>query len=62
MFTYIQQLGVQSFIRKEAPYLGLSLVGAELFYKFHSFILESIAFLVTWYLLSWMGSNIFNRN
>jgi hypothetical protein len=31
--------------------LVLSLIIAELFYKFHSFTLEAIAFLVTWYVL-----------
>jgi len=33
----------------QAPALGVSLVCAELFYKFHSFTLECAAFLVTWY-------------
>jgi hypothetical protein len=31
--------------------LVLSLVIAELFYKFHSFTLEALAFLATWYVL-----------
>jgi hypothetical protein len=29
----------------------VSLVIAELFYKFHSFTLECLAFLATWYVL-----------
>ena len=31
--------------------LFLSLFIAELFYKFHSFTLEAVAFLATWYVL-----------
>jgi hypothetical protein len=36
---------------EQAPILAASLVIAELFYKFHSFTLECIAFLATWYVL-----------
>jgi hypothetical protein len=31
--------------------LILSLIIAEMFYKFHSFTLEAVAFLATWYVL-----------
>jgi len=31
--------------------LGVSLTVAEVFYKFHSFTLEALAFLATWYAL-----------
>ncbi|MGH2404334.1 MAG: hypothetical protein ACRDGN_07695 [bacterium] len=31
--------------------LGVSLAVAEVFYKFHSFTLEALAFLATWYAL-----------
>lgn len=33
------------------PALAASMVIAEVFYKFHSFTLECLAFLGTWYLL-----------
>lgn len=33
----------------DATTLGVSLVIAEFFYKFHSFTLEALAFLATWY-------------
>ena len=39
---------------RELPALGIALLIAELFYKFHSFILECAAFLATWYCLSWL--------
>jgi hypothetical protein len=34
------------------PTLVASLVIAELFYKFHSFILEAVAMLATWWILN----------
>jgi hypothetical protein len=35
----------------QAPALVLSFVLAELFYKFHSFTLECLAFLATWFVI-----------
>jgi len=34
------------------PSLVISLVIAEMFYKFHSFILEAVAMLATWWILA----------
>lgn len=36
---------------KQLPSLSLSVIIAELFYKFHSFTLECIAFLATWFVI-----------
>jgi hypothetical protein len=36
---------------EQVPALGLSFIIAELFYKFHSFTLECMAFLGTWYVI-----------
>lgn len=35
----------------DAATLGSALVIADLFYKFHQFTLEAVAFLATWYVL-----------
>jgi hypothetical protein len=51
MYTLIRSLSLRSFVFEQAPTIGISLVIAELLYKFHSFILECIAFLATWYVL-----------
>ncbi|MGH9766233.1 MAG: hypothetical protein ACREAB_02260 [Blastocatellia bacterium] len=42
----------------EASSLTLSIVTAELFYKFHSFTLECLAFLATWYAVSYLASRV----
>ena len=38
---------------KRTPGLVAALLIAEFFYKFHSFTLECVAFLVTWSVLDW---------
>jgi len=48
-------------LTREAPALGVSLLLAEIFYRFHSFSLECIAFLLTWAALSWVQARVFGR-
>jgi len=52
MHTLIQKLGLVESLRAELPWLMVSMLFAEFFYKFHSFTLECAAFLATWYALS----------
>jgi hypothetical protein len=49
MFTLLRQVGLRAVLFKESPALIISMVIAEMFYKFHSFTLECLAFLGTWY-------------
>ena len=51
MYKAIQTLGLKAFLSREVPFALIALFTAELFYKFHSFVLECIAFLATWYVL-----------
>lgn len=51
MYTFIHSITARSFLLEQAPTVGVSMVIAELFYKFHSFTLECLAFLGTWYVL-----------
>jgi hypothetical protein len=41
---------------QEAPYLVVAYVIANLYYKFGSFGIESLAFLATWSVLSAVGN------
>ncbi len=52
MYTLIRNAGVRTALVAEGPWLTLSFLIAEFFYKFHSFALECGAFLVTWFALS----------
>ena len=49
MYRLVSSIPLRLLILEQAPALGVSLVIAELFYKFHSFTLETMAFLGTWY-------------
>lgn len=51
MHSTFKLLPARELLTVEAPSLVAALVIAELFYKFHSFLLEAVAFLVTWYLI-----------
>ena len=51
MYTFAKSLSIQQLLLEQLPALSFSVVIAELFYKFHSFTLELLAFLGTWYLI-----------
>jgi len=52
MYSLVSRLGVLGTVKHELfPLIG-SVVIAEMLYKFHSFSLECLAFLATWYVLS----------
>ena len=54
MHQMIRSNSVKHLLACEAPALILALVIAELVYKFGSFTLECLAFLPTWYVLSFL--------
>jgi hypothetical protein len=51
MFTLIKTIHKKQLLTEQLPLLLVSLLIAELFYKFHSFTLECLSFLATWYIL-----------
>jgi hypothetical protein len=51
MYTLTRSIPLRQLLLEQVPALGLSFVTAELFYKFHSFTLECLAFLGTWYII-----------
>lgn len=51
MYTFIKTIPARQLLLEQMPAFVISLVVAESFYKFHSFTLECIAFLMTWYVL-----------
>ena len=52
MYSALSRLGFAGFARKELVPFAVAVVVAEMFFKFHSFSLECLAFLATWYVLS----------
>jgi hypothetical protein len=51
MFTLLRTLPLRRLFGEQLPVLLLAWLIAELFYKFHSFSLETAAFLATWFVL-----------
>ncbi|MEA2872959.1 MAG: hypothetical protein QOH67_2935 [Hyphomicrobiales bacterium] len=51
MYTLIRSVPMRDLLATQAPALFLSFVISELLYKFHSFTLECLAFLVTWFVI-----------
>lgn len=51
MYTLLRSVPLRSLLATQAPALLLSFVIAEQFYKFHSFTLECLAFLATWFVI-----------
>ena len=51
MYELIRRLSVRQLALEQLPLLLVALGIAEMFYKFHSFLLETGAFLITWLLL-----------
>jgi len=52
MYALVRQLGSAAVTVREASTFAAALILAEVFYKFHSFTLECVAFLATWAALS----------
>ena len=51
MFTLMRLCSTRTLILLQLPSFLAALVIAELFYKFHSFLLETAAFLATWFVI-----------
>jgi len=49
MYTLTRLISLRHLLLEQLPTLAVSLVIAETFYKFHSFTVECVAFLLTWY-------------
>ena len=51
MFELLRSSPLRQLLARQAPALAISLLTAELFYKFGSFTLEFLGFLATWFVL-----------
>ncbi len=51
MYALIRSLSTRDLLVRQMPVLIVALAIAEIFYKFGSFLLEAVAFLVTWFVL-----------
>ena len=58
MYTMFKHLPIRTMATTQAPALLIAFVIAELFYKWKSFALECLGFLVTWFVLDFVISTI----
>jgi hypothetical protein len=61
VFTLVRSNNVLQLVTEEGPQFVAAMVIAESAYHFHSFSLECIAFLSTWWLLSYGRDWLRNR-
>lgn len=61
MYSLVRTLPWRRLLSEQAPAFGSSLLVAELFYKFHSFLLETGAFLATWFVVDLVISTVMER-
>ena len=58
MFTTFNTMSIRAWFVDEAPQLVAAMAIAELAFRFHSFSLECMAFLVTWWTLGALRNSI----
>ncbi len=58
MYTLVRSLTIRQFLYGQLPVLALSLGIAELFFKFHSFLIEACAFIATWFVLDFLVGRV----
>jgi hypothetical protein len=58
MYTLFRNVPLRSLLATQAPSLLISFLIAEFFYKFHSFTLECLAFLVTWFVVDALATGV----
>ena len=51
MYTLVRSMPLKQLLIEQLPALIVAIIIAELFYKFHSFTLEALAFLATWFVV-----------
>ncbi|TIV88950.1 MAG: hypothetical protein E5V78_03580 [Mesorhizobium sp.] len=61
MFSLTQAIGVSGIAKRELVPFMIAFVIAEMFYKLGSFALECLAFLATWYFLSYAFDGLVRR-
>jgi len=62
MYTLSRVVSLRELLLGQAPMILASLLIAEFFFKFHSFILEAAGFLAVWYLIDLAVDIVARRN
>ena len=60
MYSLLNRVPASQLVLRHAPTFVGAIVIADLFYKWHSFLLETGGFLITWYVLD-AGISLFEK-
>jgi hypothetical protein len=58
MYSLMRSMSLRSLLVEQLPVLLLSMIIAEVFYKFRSFTLETVAFLATWFVIDFVVQRV----
>jgi hypothetical protein len=58
MYQLLTSLSRSDLLAQQLPTFVMAFAIAEMFYKFHSFTLETAAFLATWFVLDWAAGRL----
>ena len=58
MYSLMRSMSLRSLLVEQLPVLLISMIIAEVFYKFRSFTLETIAFLATWFVIDFVVQRV----
>lgn len=58
MYQLLTSLSRSDLLAQQLPTFVMAFAMAEMFYKFHSFTLETAAFLGTWFVLDWAAGRL----
>lgn len=61
MYTLLKSISWKRLGTEQVPALGGAWIVTELFYKFHSFTLECMGFLATWFVLDFLIQTAIRR-
>ncbi len=61
MYSFLHSNPLRTTLMENLPTFVIAVVIAEVFYKFHSFTLECLSFLGTWYVLDGLLHLILNK-
>lgn len=61
MYRLLHSITLRQLVVEQMPVALTALALAEVFYKFHSFTLECVAFLATWWALDYVAQRAIRR-
>ncbi len=62
MYTFLKNVTPRKLAVTEMPAFGIAMIIAETLFKFGHFVVECVAFMVTWYVISFVIDKLFYQD